>query len=346
MRNSGVLLVTCAKLVPGGRVLNHCITRADNYARPIGRFIDRSVFPDGELTGSGGSSPPCRTSSWRCGRGEPPRALALHPQGWCRPADDHWDACVDEVGIGTAEVLHLPCLRWPSSAKRSSCTRCSGVQARSPRRRALPLHPTCPTIQRALQCPGDTIAGCLTRLLRSAAASRGSRPAQHSAFDADQPLVGTKVVITSSRPQTTRTVVSGSYRPDAQLILVDTPGLHRPRRCSARAQRPGHHHRGARSTSPAELPGQREDRPRRRFFVHDSHKVRRTTELGDRRKADLATRAARGAPPRDPGARRGDRHRWAEIVPVSAKRATRSTCSRTCWCAAARGAAALPHGDG
>ena len=43
-------------------------------------------------------------------------------------------------------------------------------------------------------------------------------------------LVGTKVAITSSRPQTTRTVVRGIVtRPDAQLVLVDTPGLHRPR---------------------------------------------------------------------------------------------------------------------
>jgi GTPase len=43
-------------------------------------------------------------------------------------------------------------------------------------------------------------------------------------------LVGKKVAITSSRPQTTRRVIRGIVRrPDAELIIVDTPGLHRPR---------------------------------------------------------------------------------------------------------------------
>ena len=43
-------------------------------------------------------------------------------------------------------------------------------------------------------------------------------------------LVGAKVAITSDRPQTTRRVVRGIvHRPDAQLILLDTPGLHKPR---------------------------------------------------------------------------------------------------------------------
>ena len=43
-------------------------------------------------------------------------------------------------------------------------------------------------------------------------------------------LVGQKVAITSSRPQTTRHTIRGIvHQPDGQLILVDTPGLHRPR---------------------------------------------------------------------------------------------------------------------
>lgn len=43
-------------------------------------------------------------------------------------------------------------------------------------------------------------------------------------------IVGEKIAITSSKPQTTRHVIRGIVnRPDAQLVLVDTPGLHRPR---------------------------------------------------------------------------------------------------------------------
>ena len=43
-------------------------------------------------------------------------------------------------------------------------------------------------------------------------------------------LIGQKIAITSSRPQTTRHAVRGIvHRPDAQLVVVDTPGLHKPR---------------------------------------------------------------------------------------------------------------------
>jgi GTP-binding protein Era len=43
-------------------------------------------------------------------------------------------------------------------------------------------------------------------------------------------LVGVKIAITSSRPQTTRHIVRGVlHRPDTQLVIVDTPGMHKPK---------------------------------------------------------------------------------------------------------------------
>lgn len=43
-------------------------------------------------------------------------------------------------------------------------------------------------------------------------------------------LVGEKIAITSDKPQTTRKAIRGVvHRPEGQLIIVDTPGLHRPR---------------------------------------------------------------------------------------------------------------------
>ena len=45
-----------ARLRPGGRLLNHCITRA-RHRRSGRRFIDRYVFPDGQLEAVGRSRP-------------------------------------------------------------------------------------------------------------------------------------------------------------------------------------------------------------------------------------------------------------------------------------------------
>ena len=42
-------------------------------------------------------------------------------------------------------------------------------------------------------------------------------------------VIGAKVAITSSKPQTTRNMIQGIYNEkDTQIIFVDTPGIHKP----------------------------------------------------------------------------------------------------------------------
>jgi cyclopropane-fatty-acyl-phospholipid synthase len=96
------------KLVPGGRLLNHCITRADNVARDTGAFIDRYVFPDGELTGSGRIISEIQDIGLEVRHEENLREhYALTLKGWCENLADNWDECVREVGEGTAKVWGL-----------------------------------------------------------------------------------------------------------------------------------------------------------------------------------------------------------------------------------------------
>ena len=96
------------RLRPGGRLLNHCITRPHNRRRATGPFIDRYVFPDGELTGSGRIITAAQDAGFEVRHEENLREhYALTLAGWCRNLADHWDECVDEVGPGTARVWGL-----------------------------------------------------------------------------------------------------------------------------------------------------------------------------------------------------------------------------------------------
>ncbi len=135
-------------------------------------------------------------------------------------------------------------------------------------------------------------------------------------------LVGSKVVITSDKPQTTRTVVRGIvHRDDAQLILVDTPGLHRPRTLL------GERLNDLVKTTLAEvdvvavcLPANEKVGPGDRFIVNEMAKVKRTTKVAIATKTDLASPERIAEHLLDIqrlGAETGTE--WAEIVPVSAK---------------------------
>ena len=134
-------------------------------------------------------------------------------------------------------------------------------------------------------------------------------------------LVGQKIVITSDKPQTTRTVVRGIvHRPDAQLILVDTPGLHRPRTLL------GERLNDLVRTTWAEVdavavcfPSDEKIGPGDRFIVTELAKVRRTTKLAIATKTDLATPERIGQHLLDIQALGQETGTdWAEIVPVSA----------------------------
>jgi cyclopropane-fatty-acyl-phospholipid synthase len=96
------------KLRPQGRLLNHCITRPDNVAKDTGAFIDRYVFPDGELTGAGKIISDIQDTGLEVRHEENLREhYAMTLAGWCRNLVDNWDECVAEVGEGTARVWGL-----------------------------------------------------------------------------------------------------------------------------------------------------------------------------------------------------------------------------------------------
>jgi GTP-binding protein Era len=135
-------------------------------------------------------------------------------------------------------------------------------------------------------------------------------------------LVGSKVVITSSKPQTTRTVVRGIvHHPDAQLVLVDTPGLHRPRTLL------GERLNDLVTSTWSEVdvvgvcfPANEKIGPGDRFIVNELAKVRRTTKIAIATKTDLATPDQIGRHLLDIQALGEETGTdWAEIVPVSAK---------------------------
>lgn len=97
------------KLREGGLFLNHCITRPDNTrSAKAGDFIDRYVFPDGELIGSGRIISEIQNSGLEVLHEENLREhYALTLAEWCKNLVANWDECVAEAGEGTAKVWGL-----------------------------------------------------------------------------------------------------------------------------------------------------------------------------------------------------------------------------------------------
>lgn len=93
------------RLRPGGLLLNHCITRPHNHPGNVGGFIDRYVFPDGELTGSGRIIATAQDAGLEVLHEENLRQhYALTLRDWCANLVRNWDEAVAEVGLATAKV--------------------------------------------------------------------------------------------------------------------------------------------------------------------------------------------------------------------------------------------------
>ena len=136
-------------------------------------------------------------------------------------------------------------------------------------------------------------------------------------------LVGGKVAITSNRPQTTRHAVRGIVdRSDSQLVLVDTPGLHRPR--TLLGQRLNDLVRSTWSEVDIValcIPADEKVGPGDTFIARELAGLRRTHLVAIVTKTDLVSRevlAERLLEVAQLGADCGIE--WAQIVPVSAVR--------------------------
>ncbi len=134
-------------------------------------------------------------------------------------------------------------------------------------------------------------------------------------------LVGQKVAITSNRPQTTRHTVRGIvHRDDAQLILVDTPGLHKPRTLL------GERLNDVVRTTWAEvdvigfcLPADQKLGPGDKYIVKELAGIRKTPKIAIITKTDLVESKALAEQLLAVSALAEELgFEWAEIVPVSA----------------------------
>lgn len=98
------------RLREGGRMLNHTITRPNDKEPSHYRtsFINRYVFPDGELSGPGHVMSTMNDAGFEIRHEENLREhYALTLQHWCENLEAHWDGAVAEAGLGTARVWRL-----------------------------------------------------------------------------------------------------------------------------------------------------------------------------------------------------------------------------------------------
>ncbi|MCX6465110.1 MAG: cyclopropane-fatty-acyl-phospholipid synthase [Pseudonocardiales bacterium] len=96
------------RLRPGGRLLNHCITDPRTPTKRLDPFINRYIFPDGELHAVGHVVSVMNDAGFEIRHEENFREhYARTLAAWGANLEEHWDDAVAEVGVGKARVWRL-----------------------------------------------------------------------------------------------------------------------------------------------------------------------------------------------------------------------------------------------
>jgi cyclopropane-fatty-acyl-phospholipid synthase len=134
-----------SKLRPQGRLLNHCITRPTTRERHRpGLFIDRYIFPDGELEGVGEIVSAMQDNGFEVRHEENLREhYALTLAQWSANLEANWDEAVAEVGLGKAKAwaLYLVGSRLGFERRKIELHQVLGVKVAAGGDSGMPLRP-------------------------------------------------------------------------------------------------------------------------------------------------------------------------------------------------------------
>jgi cyclopropane-fatty-acyl-phospholipid synthase len=135
-----------AKLNPGGRMLNHTITRASDRGNVrIGGFNDRYIFPDGELQGPATVVGAMHDNGFEVRHSENLREhYAKTLQEWGRNLERHWERAVSEVGERRARAwrLYMAVSRLAFETNRVEIHQFLGVRLDEQGNSRMPLRPS------------------------------------------------------------------------------------------------------------------------------------------------------------------------------------------------------------
>jgi cyclopropane-fatty-acyl-phospholipid synthase len=134
-----------SKVKVHGRLLNHSITNPNTRLphRP-GGFIDRYVFPDGELEASGEIVSAMQDNGFEVRHTENLREhYAETLAGWCANLDANWDEAIAEAGAGRGRVwaLYMAACRLAFERHEIELTQVLGVKVGAEGDAGMPLRP-------------------------------------------------------------------------------------------------------------------------------------------------------------------------------------------------------------